>query len=67
MKTTTLQCVTTEICGRKLDPVLEAYLPEYIQELTILLQLIHEDSLTIPLELEPVSVFSLTQVKQCNP
>lgn len=55
----TLRCITTEIGGRKMDPVLENYLPEYLDEMTALLDKIHEDLLTLPLELEPASVFSL--------
>lgn len=61
LKITTLQSITTEICGRKVDPVLQAYLPDYISELTGLLEFIHKDSLAIPLDLEPV--FSLSTTK----
>lgn len=59
MEYNTLRCVTSEISCRKMDAVLEGYLPEYISEMTALLEMMHEESLNISLELEPAMVFSL--------
>lgn len=59
MEYNTLRCVTLGISCRKMDSILEGYLPEYISEMTILLEMMHEESLNISLELEPVMVFSL--------
>lgn len=60
----TLRRITVEIGGRKIDPILESYLPTYLNEINDLLDKTHEDLLTIPFDLEPAGVFSLVDKKQ---
>ena len=59
MEINTLQQVTTEINGRKLDVTLEQYLPRYVVELDGLLEAVRDASRNFPEDLAPAAVFSV--------
>jgi hypothetical protein len=59
MDVETLRVVATGISGRKLDPVLEAYLPQFAAEIEPVLRKMREVARKFPLDLEPAPVFSL--------
>ena len=59
MEINALRSVTTELCGRTLDPVLESHLTQYAVEMDSLLQAVRETAKQFPTELAPASVFSL--------
>ncbi|NMC33706.1 MAG: hypothetical protein GYA36_14775 [Veillonellaceae bacterium] len=59
MKTNTLQKITTEINGRKLDDTLEQYLPQYAVDLDGLLRAVSDVAGGFSEDLAPAGVFSL--------
>ena len=59
MEINTLRSISTDLCGRTVDPVLESHLPQYAVELEGLLQAVRTTAKKFPAELVPASVFSI--------
>jgi hypothetical protein len=57
MDANTLRCITTGISAREIDSVLEAYLPQYVDEINAVLQKMRAVSRGFSPDLEPAPVF----------
>jgi len=62
MDANTLRCITTGIYERKIDPVLEAYLPQYAGDISAVLNKMRDISREFSSDLEPGPVFSVQQI-----
>ncbi len=51
--------MTTELCGRSINPAIEAHLPQYAKELTGALAAVRAASQEFSADLAPAGVFAL--------
>ena len=59
MEINTLRSMTTELCGRSINPAIEAHLTQYAQEVTGVLAAVRTAAQTFPADLAPAAVFAL--------
>jgi len=59
MEINTLRSMTTELCGRSINPAIEAHLTQYVQEVTGVLTVVRAAAQTFPDDLAPAAVFYL--------
>lgn len=59
MEISTLRSMTTELCGRSVNPAIEAHLPQYAKEVAGVLAAVRDATQTFTADLAPASVFSL--------
>ena len=59
MEISTLRVITTELCGRSVNPAIEEHLPQYAKEVAGVLAAVRAASQTFPADLAPAPVFSL--------
>ena len=59
MEIGTLRSMTTELCGRTVNPAIEAHLPQYAVEVAAVLAAVRAAAQTFPIYLAPASAFSL--------
>lgn len=61
MEISTLRVITTELCGRSVNPAIEEHLPQYAKEVAGVLAAVRAVAQTFPADLAPASVFSLKE------